>query len=328
MCQSKPFPTYNTAVYALMKYMVPLTLITGCFNGDKVKVEIEVDDVILSAADTSASMDDSGSNDSGTTHNAPLDRDSDGYTEDVDCDDTSSTTYPGAPELCNQIDDNCNGEVDEGAGDIWYSDLDGDGYGHTPVAQSCSPVAGAVNLGADCDDENANIFPGNNAQVDGVDSDCDGVIDWKLSIYAAVDDAGTICINGTELGDTGGWTTGRQYEIWMPSGTHTVGINGWDTGMVITAAIAHLEISNGSLWVTDDSWRYDPQPDSVGKQGWCSTTFDDSSWDHVKDIGPIGTSPWGNAPSVFPQGSPAHWIWDHFPVNLNTQYLRTEFSLP
>ena len=309
-----------------MKSMLSLVLLTGCFNGDKVKVEIDVDDVNLPPSDTSTI--DSGLIDSGTPDDEVIDLDGDGFAADVDCDDTSSTTYPGAPELCNLIDDNCNDEIDEGAGDIWYSDLDGDGYGTTVVAQSCDPVSGAVNLGEDCDDANANIFPGNSAQVDGIDSNCNGVKDWKLNIYVAVDDAGTICINGTEVGDTGGWTTGRFYEVWMPSGTHTFGINGWDTGMVITAAIAHLEISDGSQWVTDDSWRYDPAPDSVGKQGWCNTTFDSSGWDLVKDIGPIGTSPWGNAPSVFPQGSPAHWIWDHFPVNLNTQYLRKEFTLP
>ena len=40
--------------------------------------------------------------------------------------------------------------------------------------------------------------------------------------------------------------------------------------------------------------------------------FDDSAWDYALDIGPIGdtSNPWGNAPSIFPSGSPAHWIWD------------------
>ena len=123
-----------------MKSLFPLVLLTGCLNGDKVKVEIEVDDVILPPADTStidSGSIDSGSVDSGTLDDGVIDLDGDGFAADVDCDDTSSTTYPGAPELCNLIDDNCNDEIDEGAGDIWYSDLDGDGYGTTA---SPSPV--------------------------------------------------------------------------------------------------------------------------------------------------------------------------------------------
>ena len=84
--------------------------------------------------------------------------------------------------------------------------------------------------------------------------------------------------------------------------------------------------------MTDGTWVYDPEPEqgenAGGKAGWCGCGFDDSGWNSVLDIGPIGTSPWGSAPSVFPGGSPARWVWDHFPVNLNTQYLRKEFLLP
>jgi hypothetical protein len=195
-------------------------------------------------------------------------------------------------------------------------DLDGDGF-----------VAGL-----DCDDLDPSRYPGNPAVVDGVDSDCDGRRDWWVTVYVAVDDQGELCIDTDTpiVGDTDIWTTGRQYQLWLSTGLHAIGIKGWDTGRHITAGIAHIEISTGQVWVTDDSWRYDPAPtlDPNDRVGWCQPSFDDSHWDLVLDIGPIGISPWGNAPSVFPDDSPAHWVWDHFPVDLNTQYLRKEFDLP
>jgi hypothetical protein len=230
------------------------------------------------------------------------------------------------------VDDDCNGEIDDGAGDIWFVDADGDSYGRQLIGQACDPPNGAVSIGGDCADDDPDSHPWSTVIVDGQDSDCDGRKDWYVTIYVAVDDAGELCMNNEVVGPAGGWGTAAVYGGWLSTGTHTVGIHGWDTGLHITAAIAHLEISDGSIWVTDSTWRYDPVPDQdgIGKEGWCGLGFDDSGWDFAKDIGPIGdpSNPWGHAPTLFPEGSPAHWIWDHFPVELNTQYLRTEFELP
>ena len=264
--------------------------------------------------------------------NTSVDMDGDGWEAAEDCNDHDQTVNPDALEDCNGVDDDCNGEIDDGVGENWFVDADGDSYGRAAIGQSCDPPDGAVSIGGDCADDDPDIHPGSTALFDGRDSDCDGLRDWSVIIFAAVDDAGDLCLDNEIIGPTGGWTTGAIYEGWLRTGTHTVGIHGWDTGRVITAAIAHLEISDGSLWVTDGTWRYDPDPDQggIGKDGWCGTGFDDSSWDLAQDIGPIGdpSNPWGAAPSLFPDGSPAHWIWDHFPVDLNTQYLRTEFELP
>ena len=84
----------------------------------------------------------------------------------------------------------------------------------------------------------------------------------------------------------------------LESGSHAIGIKGWDLGQVISAAIVHFEISNGSTWVSDASWRYDPTPAAADstREGWCEASFDDSSWDLVLDIGPIGIAPWAGAP--------------------------------
>ncbi len=62
-----------------------------------------------------------------------IDNDLDGYTEDEgDCDDTDPDVYPGAEEVCNEVDDDCDGRVDDEDDDVtdtstWYRDRDGDG---------------------------------------------------------------------------------------------------------------------------------------------------------------------------------------------------------
>ena len=99
-----------------------------------------------------------------------------------DCDDADPAAYPGGQEICDDIDNDCDGEVDgENAMDAetWYSDGDGDGFGNEDSGRrACSQPAGAVDgtAGFDCDDWNAEIYPGA-AEIpdDGIDQDCDGV---------------------------------------------------------------------------------------------------------------------------------------------------------
>ncbi len=57
-----------------------------------------------------------------------VDSDSDGYTSDEDCNDWDASINPGAPELCDGIDNDCDDEVDEDGATTWYLDSDGDGY--------------------------------------------------------------------------------------------------------------------------------------------------------------------------------------------------------
>ena len=57
------------------------------------------------------------------------DSDGDGYFSDEDCDDNSSTIYPSAEELCDGVDNDCDGDIDEGVTSTFYLDNDGDGFG-------------------------------------------------------------------------------------------------------------------------------------------------------------------------------------------------------
>ena len=77
-------------------------------------------------------------------------------TNNGDCNDGRATAYPGAPELCNGLDDNCNASVDENVGSFrYYRDDDGDGFGDPSVSLSnCTGVVpdGFVSNNGDCDD--------------------------------------------------------------------------------------------------------------------------------------------------------------------------------
>lgn len=69
-----------------------------------------------------------------TVTSEETDVDNDGFSDDMDCDDQNPLINPGMPEYCNNIDDNCDGIIDENAKDAatYYLDSDQDGYG-TPL---------------------------------------------------------------------------------------------------------------------------------------------------------------------------------------------------
>ena len=119
---------------------------------------------------------------------AGSDYDADGDGQDAadfggaDCDDARARTYDGAVELCNLVDDNCDGAVDEGYSAVdavaTHADLDSDGFGDPDAVEyACATTVpdGYVLDDTDCDDSNPEAYPGAEEQVgDEVDQDCDG----------------------------------------------------------------------------------------------------------------------------------------------------------
>ena len=109
----------------------------------------------------------------------PDDLDRDGHLVPEDCNDRNAAIFPGAEEVCDDVDNDCDGEIDEADAtdvSVFYVDGDADGYGDPdqPV-EACTRPVGAVADGTDCDDTEALSNPGMDEICrDHVDNDCDG----------------------------------------------------------------------------------------------------------------------------------------------------------
>ena len=106
------------------------------------------------------------------------DADADGTPAYADCDDADPAVHPFGEETCNGVDDDCDGEIDEGFAALVYPDLDGDGFGAEPPVEVCEPDEGMVRVGGDCDDADDQVYPGaREIWDDGIDNDCNGEVD-------------------------------------------------------------------------------------------------------------------------------------------------------
>ena len=99
-----------------------------------------------------------------------------------DCDDSSDAAHPDAVEFCDHLDNDCDGEVDEGVLVFSYADQDQDGFGGGEAAVSCTKPPGHVLNKSDCDDNDPNLHPGAPELCDGSDNDCDDLVDEGLGV--------------------------------------------------------------------------------------------------------------------------------------------------
>ncbi len=119
------------------------------------------------------------------------DLDADGSPSGEDCDDQDASTFPGAEEVCDGVDNNCDGVVDEGVMLTWYADADADGFGDAEAAfAACAPPMGTVANADDCDDADATIWPGAPETCNGVDDDCDVEVDEDVGAVWYADSDG------------------------------------------------------------------------------------------------------------------------------------------
>jgi hypothetical protein len=142
------------------------------------------------------------------------DGDGDGFAFDEDCDDQDFTIHPGADEVCDGLDNDCDGQIDEDAIDAseWAVDFDGDGFGDQDAAvSSCSPVEGTVEDATDCDDSDPEVNPAaDEIWYDGVDQDCDGASDYDQD----ADGHDSALYEGDDCDDTDASISPSAEETW------------------------------------------------------------------------------------------------------------------
>jgi uncharacterized repeat protein (TIGR03803 family) len=172
----------------------------------------------------------------------------------TDCNDTNASVHPGATEVCNGIDDNCDGQVDEGLVFInYYPDTDGDGYGTGTGKSLCNnPGIGYATKGGDCNDADPAIHPGavevcNN----GIDDNCNGQVDENCN------EAPLISINDVSVDESQGvavltvtlsHTTSKP--VWLLYFTKDGTARSWGRHRDYQAKLGLLVIRPGSLTAT------------------------------------------------------------------------------
>jgi len=125
-----------------------------------------------------------------------VDNDGDGYDSCNECNDDNSNIHWDADEICDGVDNDCDGEIDEG---LFYPDVDQDGYGDASApGQSCPVPENSVVDNTDCNDSNLSINPGKE-EICGnfIDDNCDGQIEEGCETISSfdIDSPGAITIS-------------------------------------------------------------------------------------------------------------------------------------
>ena len=185
-----------------------------------------------------------------------------------DCDDRDDAVAPGADERCDAVDNDCDGLIDAEDDSViglpsWGPDLDEDGFGDASVGvRACDrPEAGWIEDASDCDDRDADIFPGADEVCgDAVDADCDGADGPALF----PGDTSLSCGRTLDAGDTQSLTAGQLDDddalevAWSgPAGVQVQGAPGsgpwWSlpTSSDSRAQVAAARDAAPGLWLSD-----------------------------------------------------------------------------
>jgi hypothetical protein len=120
--------------------------------------------------------------------------------DNTDCDDGNASISPADAEVCDDVDQDCDGTADNGLPTAtYYQDADSDGYGGSTSIVDCAAPAGYVATGGDCDDAASSVNPGASESCNDADDDCDGTADDGLATTTSYPD-----LDGDTYGDDAG----------------------------------------------------------------------------------------------------------------------------
>lgn len=171
-----------------------------------------------------------------------VDRDGDGFVDarccngtscGNDCNDALRGATPMGTEVCNHIDDDCDGRIDEGVLQAVYRDVDGDGRGGrtSTLEMRCASDAGYSAYQDDCNDMSLSQAPGLPEVCDGIDNDCNASVDdrtgaapWyldadgdgfggRISVVSCAPPAGAYSLFGTDCDDAVAAVNPRAAEL-------------------------------------------------------------------------------------------------------------------
>ncbi len=188
-----------------------------------------------------------------------------GYVNNLgDCDDYNPSIGSGSTEVCDGIDNDCNGINDDGIPyQNWYADYDGDGIGnYWDYYNFCQAYPGYVDNFGDCDDYNASIGTGSPEICDGLDNDCDGLYDEDLYQYWYADNDGD------------GYGDNYNYYYYCQASIGYIAVNGDcdDNNNTVYAGAAELcdGLDNNCDYNTDEgiSMNYFEDQDADGYGSW------------------------------------------------------------
>ncbi|MCK6521992.1 hypothetical protein L6R49_11175, partial [Myxococcota bacterium] len=140
-----------------------------------------------------------------------------------DCDDARDDIFPGADEVCDERDNDCDNSIDEDAVDApdWYPDADADGFGAEGSAvRACEQPSGTTTVGGDCDDAADTVNPDADELCnDGLDNDCDGGFGACTQDLSTADITqvgnGANSLAGSSLTDAGDLNGDGISELWV-----------------------------------------------------------------------------------------------------------------
>lgn len=254
-----------------------------------------------------------------------------------DCNDANAKINPGAAEVCNDIDDNCNGQTDEGFNKDWYVDADGDTYRsntNSTKVVSCATPPGPTRYTqrvtpVDCNDTRADVNPGATELCNGIDDDCDGLVDEGytfngLALNSACKNHDT-CASGTVVCNSDGKSAtcnGPLPTNWYVDDDR----DGFGTGTaVVQCTQPPGHVGNNTDCNDGDPWTH-PGADEICDQGRdndCNTSTTESlctaAWRTRTDTA-LGTIDWNGVTLDTADANPI-WIAGAAGTNPNLAYL-------